>query len=537
MTVVTAVVVTQCGAAGEAAASNYAAAWQRQDFAAMYSMLSTESQQKVSLDRFSKLQRDAIATATVRTLTAGEPHGYSNGAIKVPFTVSTRAFGTRQLDASIPLTDDDSEAKVVWSESLLLPGVRAGEHLSRETAMPPRAALYAADGSVLAKGPDRASDIPDVSAQIAGTVAAPTTTAELGPNAFGYPQGTPVGQTGLERVFQEQLAGRPGGTLRSGARLLAESIPQAGKSIHTTIVPAIERAAVQALAGRPGGIAVTVPKTGEILAAAGSAFSATAPPGSTFKIVTASAVLADGLATPDSTYAYASAASLDGRMLQNAGGETCGGTLVQAFAASCNSVFAPLGAKLGSAKLVDMATRYGFNHSIPGVPGAAVSTIPTADRIVGDDATGSTAIGQGQTAASALQMTTTAATVAAGGFRAQPTLVKTRRPNGWRVTSPKVASDMRRLMLAVVRSGTGFAAAIPGVPVAGKTGTAELVDTTSPDVVAGDPKNTDAWFVAFAPAWNARIAVGVELDGAGHGGDSAAPAAHDVLVAALQHTR
>jgi cell division protein FtsI/penicillin-binding protein 2 len=96
---------------------------------------------------------------------------------------------------------------------------------------------------------------------------------------------------------------------------------------------------------------------------------------------------------------------------------------------------------------------------------------------------------------------------------------------------------MRRLMLAVVRGGTGFAAAIPGVPVAGKTGTAELVDTTSPDVVAGDPKNTDAWFVAFAPAWNARIAVGVELDGAGHGGDSAAPAAHDVLVAALQHTR
>jgi cell division protein FtsI/penicillin-binding protein 2 len=248
-------------------------------------------------------------------------------------------------------------------------------------------------------------------------------------------------------------------------------------------------------------------------------------------------VLEDGLAKPESTFDYATEASLDGRKLQNAGGESCGGTLVQAFASSCNSVFAPLAAKLGSTKLVDMATRYGFNHSTPGVPGAAVSTIPTADKIVGDDATGSTGIGQGQTAASALQMTTTAATVGAGGFRAQPTLVKVNRPSGWRVTSPKVASDMRRLMLAVVRGGTGFAAAIPGVAVAGKTGTAELVDTTSPDVVAGDPKNTDAWFVAFAPAWNARIAVGVELDGAGHGGDSAAPAAHDVLVAALQNTR
>jgi cell division protein FtsI/penicillin-binding protein 2 len=93
------------------------------------------------------------------------------------------------------------------------------------------------------------------------------------------------------------------------------------------------------------------------------------------------------------------------------------------------------------------------------------------------------------------------------------------------------------MMLAVVQYGTGDSAAIPGVQVAGKTGTAELVDTTAPGVEAGNPANTDAWFVAFAPANRPRVAVGVELDGAGHGGETAAPAAREAMIAALKATR
>ena len=117
---------------------------------------------------------------------------------------------------------------------------------------------------------------------------------------------------------------------------------------------------------------------------------------------------------------------LDGVQLHNAGGESCGGTLTEAFAQSCNSVFAPLGAKLGGARLVAMAERFGFNHA-PGIPGAAESTIPPASQIQGELDTGSTAIGQGQVLASPLQMALVAATVADGGRRPQPTFVYPRR--------------------------------------------------------------------------------------------------------------
>jgi peptidoglycan glycosyltransferase len=89
------------------------------------------------------------------------------------------------------------------------------------------------------------------------------------------------------------------------------------------------------------------------------------------------------------------------------------------------------------------------------------------------------------------------------------------------------------MMIGVVQGGTGTAARIAGVEVAGKTGTAELRPTAGGPP---DPKNTDAWFVAFAPASNPRVAVGVMLVGAGAGGDTAAPAAQDVLAAALEAT-
>jgi cell division protein FtsI/penicillin-binding protein 2 len=95
------------------------------------------------------------------------------------------------------------------------------------------------------------------------------------------------------------------------------------------------------------------------------------------------------------------------------------------------------------------------------------------------------------------------------------------------VVSAKVARQVRSMMIDVVRSGTGTAAAIPGVQVAGKTGTAELRPNSS------DPKDADAWFVAFAPADRPRFAVAVMLVGAGFGGTAAAPVARETLEAAL----
>lgn len=525
--------ITQCGEGGKAVAADYAKAWERHDARAMYGLLSDDSKRRIGFDRFVELQQRSLAQSTARSFKAGKAKEFRDGAVSVPFTVETRAFGTYRTNARIPLTEDDSEAKVVWSESLLLPGVADGEALSRTTEMPPRADIFAADGSALAAGPNRAADNPLVSAQITGKVGEPEPAMAMTYEALGYPPGTPVGMNGLERALQSKLAGQPGGTLKAGTRVLASASPKAAKSVKTTIVPALELAAAAALAGRAGSAVLMDPKTGEVLAAAGSAFSGTAPPGSTFKIITATAALESGAATPDTKYPWVTEAPLQGRMIQNANGELCGGTLVIAFAKSCNSVFAPLGAKLGSGRLIETAERFGFNRSIPGIPGAALSTVPKSEELIGDDAVGSVAIGQGRTSASALQMATTAATVGAGGFRAQPSLTPVGRPTGWRVMSARTAQQMKRLMLAVVRVGTGTTAAIPGIAVAGKTGTAELVDTTSPDVIPNDPRNTDAWFVAFAPADRPRFAVAVELDGSGHGGVTAAPAARQLLVAAF----
>jgi cell division protein FtsI/penicillin-binding protein 2 len=108
-----------------------------------------------------------------------------------------------------------------------------------------------------------------------------------------------------------------------------------------------------------------------------------------------------------------------------------------------------------------------------------------------------------------------------------------------RATTRRVARTLERFMVDVVAFGTGTAAAIPGVKVAGKTGTAELEDTRGPttDKAASDQSNTDAWFTSFAPARRPRVAVAVLLVRAGAGGATAAPAARIVLEAALKSSR
>jgi cell division protein FtsI/penicillin-binding protein 2 len=132
----------------------------------------------------------------------------------------------------------------------------------------------------------------------------------------------------------------------------------------------------------------------------------------------------------------------------------------------------------------------------------------------------------------ALEMTDVGATIAMGGWRPIPTLHADQPPRFVRVTSRRVAGLVQRLMVAVVQFGTGTAAQIPGVTVAGKTGTAELRNTAN----GGSPQDTDAWFVGYAPVGAAKIVVGALFPEQGAGGATAAPAVHDVLAAALaQH--
>src|SRR5262249_15342782 len=158
----------------------------------------------------------------------------------------------------------------------------------------------------------------------------------------------------------------------------------------------------------------------------------------------------------------------------------------------------------------------------PSIPGAGESTIPSASRIGSATDVGSSAIGQGKVLTSSMAMADVAAMIAMGGRRPIPTLQANQPPKFVHVTSRHVAHEVEKMMIAVVQFGTGTSAQIPGVTVAGKTGTAELTNTSAPG--ASSAANTDAWFVGYAPVGRPRIAVGALFPNQGAGGETAAPA-------------
>jgi transpeptidase family protein/penicillin-binding protein/MecA-like transpeptidase family protein len=557
------------GSASGALAARFLKAWTRGDYSRMY--LDTDSASRGSLSpvQFAAGFERALRTATATRLqVTGHPRDAGGGVVAVPVRVRTRMFGTLALSYRLKVTaagGGDGDVAIVWSPSLLFPGLRAGERLERRAALPARAELRARDGSVLAEGSastaaQRSSPLGAVASAVVGSVGPVPAARRQALEAQGVEAGDIVGVSGLERALDDRLRGSPGGELLatggpSGRRVLASAAPKAAPALRTTVSPELQHAAVAALGGQYGGIVALRPSSGEILAVAGIGLDSVQPPGSTFKMVTLAGVLEAGVANPRSRFPFATYATLDGVKLSNAGGEECGGTLEEAFAASCNSVFAPLGVKLGAPRLVAIAQRFGFN-SDPGIPGAAESTLPAAQRIQGELGVGSTAIGQGQVQASALEMAIVAATIGDGGRRPQPTFLATEHPAAQRAISGSTARLVRRFMTAVVRSGTGTAAAIPGADVAGKTGTAELntqcgAGGEAPAAEAGeeahatggscagiasDPSNTDAWFAAVAPARHPRIGVGVLLVKDGAGGATAAPVAREVLEAGL-HAR
>lgn len=522
----------------------FAAAWTRGDYAAMYRDISSASRERFTREQFTEAYRNAGRTATalaVRTGTIEE----ADDAYLVGVVVRTRIFGTIARPVTLPISGEGEEARIAWGREHAFPGLTPGAKLRRETRLPPRADLLARDNTPLAVGAERTSDIPDVAINVVGRIgpAPPERADEL--RRLGWPSDAKVGLSGLERALDEQLAGRPGGTLTAGDVVLARTEPKAAAPVRTTISIPVERAAIAGLGNRLGGVVAIAPRTGEVLGFAGIAFSGLQPPGSTMKIITVAGGLEAGLTKLDATYPVETFTTLEGVELENANGEACGGTLTQVFAESCNSVFAPMGAQLGAEKFVEVAERFGFNRP-PDILGAAVPTLPAAAEIGDDLAVGSSAIGQGRVQATALTMGTVASTIALRGRRPKLTLLfdeAQRAAKTTRVTTTTVARTIEKLMLAVVREGTGKLAAIPGVKVAGKTGTAELETTkrcepteeSNPESCSteADPTDTDAWFSAYAPAGDPKVAVGVMLVRAGAGGDTAAPVARQVIQAAL----
>lgn len=514
--------------------TSYVVDWEHRRVGAMYALLDQSSQLATTESQFS---HELAAAAQIATLTAlrvlrvGSPHGRT---IDVSMRVGTRLWGTLSETLIVPLTGSGAAARVHLAPELLFPGLRPGETLSRRTVLPPRATLLAANGTPLAEGPGRTSPIPNIAGEIVGSLGPIPATLRSSYVRQGYPSNAQIGQDGLELVFQRRLVGRIGGVLLGGRRVLARATPVEAPPVRTTINPTLEQTAITAMGGKLAGIAVMDPHTGALLALSGIAYSAPQPPGSTMKIITSTAALQAGLVKLGTVFPNATSTTLDGYTMHNAGGESCGGTLLNAFAVSCNSVFAPLGAEVGGARLVRTAQLYGFDRPT-GIPGALESTIPPASQIGDALSVGSSAIGQGLVQATPLEMADVAATVAMGGWRPIPTLLAGEPPRFVHVTSTRVAGEVQQMMIAVVRYGTGTTAQIPGVEVAGKTGTAEVRNSTGApnSAQANNPRNSDAWFVGYAPVGDPSVVAAAMFPNQGYGAGAAAPAVRAVIESAL----
>ncbi len=384
-------------------------------------------------------------------------------------------------------------------------------------------------------------------------------------------------RSGLERALNEDLTGRTTEVVAQNLGELLGGADRPGNAVELTVDPAVQEAARDALAGREGAVVAIDPSTGGVLASYANptfdpnplsshdtaeinaawaplrddpdrplvdrATGELYPPGSAFKIVVAAAALEAG---SDPARTFPNEVSYDVPQttldISNAGGARCGdgdeASLQTAFRRSCNTVFARLGVELGDAALADQAEAFGFNRTPPLELPVATGRIPTEQDI---PAVAQSAIGQRDVQATVLQMAMLPATVVAGGQVLRPHLVDTVRdpdgrilrgadigrwdvlPGNGRAISPRTAQQLRSLMVDAVTGpgATGSAAAIEGVEVGGKTGTAQ----TSP----GAPPV--AWFVGFA---GDEVAVAVAVpDADGGGGAVAAPIAREVFRAAL----
>jgi peptidoglycan glycosyltransferase len=538
------------GSPEKEAAERFAAAWSEDRFAAMYQELNQASQAAISVNDFAIAYREAENVATLRGLDPGSAHDAESVGgktlVDVPILAQTVAFGEREDEISLPFDDGG----IAWEPSLVYPGLRGGEQLESEIELAPRAPILAGDGTPLAEGPAEAREHPlgTSAIDIAGEVGTAGEDEVEKLARQGFAPETPVGVSGLERAFNARLAGKPGGELlavgvASGdGRVLAKSKPKAGAPVKTTIDPELQEAAVVALAGRSGGVAVLDARNGDVRALAGQAFSAPQPPGSTFKIITTTAALEADEVSLDDEFEITDGVTV-GRFIENANGEFCGGTFRMSFAESCNAVFAPLGPAVGDEKLVETAERFGFNSPptlyAPKIVRAVEPEESTIPEEIGEETElAVSAIGQGKVLATPLQMASVAQTVGNDGVRMPTSIVANQklRPHAEpvQVMSEKIAGELTELMIGVVTEGTGYAGAIPEAQVAGKTGTAELGPEPGHEDEENPPQIKDAWFAAFAPAEKARLAIGVMLIDAGAaGGEVAAPIASEVLSAGL----
>jgi peptidoglycan glycosyltransferase len=422
-----------------------------------------------------------------------------------------------------------------------------------EQARTKRGAIKAADGTVLARSVKR----PD------GTYTRRYPEHELLSHVVGY-SFLRYGQTGLERSRNAELTGK-----REGLTSLFDQFKgkrKVGDDVTTTLDPGAQRTAIDALGGQKGAVVALDPRSGAVKVMASlpqydpnliprtlgrlnrdpdaallnRATQGRYAPGSTFKVVTAAAALDSGRFTRDSVVDGSSPKTISGVPLTNSGGTSFGPiTLTQALTQSVNTVWAQVGEALGRSRMATYMERFGFYTRPPldypagqrfasgefGPDGELLP--PTSDKID----VGRMAIGQDKLQVTPLQMAMVAAAVANDGAIARPHLTdrvvdpdgrvrEIVRPSTYsRVMKRETAARLREMMSNVVREGTGTAAALSGIQVAGKTGTAERGDGTN-----------QVWFIGLAPVDDPKVAIAVTVERTdGQGGTVAAPIAKQVM--------
>ena len=386
-----------------------------------------------------------------------------------------------------------------------------------------------------------------------------------------------LGATGVEKTYGAELSGRNLGThLPTGARLLSND-PVTG-TVTLSLSNKLQQVAANALGKRKGTVVALDPTTGAVLAlwsfpsydptplaghdqatvqaaydalikdpgnpALARAWQRSFAPGSTFKVVTAAAALdrKPELATKSYPVLRQLKLPTSTKTLPNFGGESCGGTLPSLLKVSCNTGFGQMGLDLGADNLSAEADAFGFNKTPPldESPSVAASHFPAAAEFVRNvPALAQSAIGQRDVQATPLQMALIAAAIANGGVIMKPHVmqeirdsegqkVRSYKPEQWiRATSAETAATLKDMMVGVVTGGTATRAAIPGVKVAAKTGTAQTTGN-----------NVHAWLIAFAPADAPKVAIAVIVEdesglSEATGGRIAAPIAQTVMRAAL----
>lgn len=369
------------------------------------------------------------------------------------------------------------------------------------------------------------------------------------------------GKSQLEAQYNNELLNIWEFSPITGLRNLLEGEQKTGNDLYLTLDHKLQKKAGQLLGSRKGAIVVMRPRTGEILAMVSKpdfdpasakleqnwqemvesddhpflprATQGLYAPGSTFKVLISAAALENGAGS--GIYDDKGSIVIDGMEIGNYGKEAYGNIdMAGAFAVSSNVVFAQIGVELGEKNIRDIAARAGMNRDIPFDINTGTSRFPY--KTMGKTELAAVGIGQGRLQVTPLFMAMIASGIANDGVIMKPYIVervvstddaviRTAQQEVFsRLTSPEIAAEVNRMMQGVVKTGTGKSAAIKGVKVAGKSGTAE-------NELSGIQKNREhAWFISFAPADDPQVAVAVVLEyGGSTGGKAAAPIARELM--------